>query len=109
MKKELNLVLKNTQLAFTTLEELRKEGFNATVVTSESLRHAVDYYPEEHHFFTLRQFEKKQFLESILCIFIVDEKDVSHIKDVIRRYTNNFKDVKGFMFTRDILDYEGSI
>ena len=49
MKKELRLVLKSSDRAFSTLEELKREGFNATVVSTESLRHAVDYYPEEHH------------------------------------------------------------
>ncbi len=53
MKKELYLVLKSSDRAFATLEELKKEGFNATVLSGESLRHAVDYYPEEHHFFNL--------------------------------------------------------
>ena len=46
MKKELYLVLKSSDKAFETLEELKREGFNATVVSGESLRHAVDYYPE---------------------------------------------------------------
>lgn len=109
MKKELNLVLKSSDRAFSTLEELKKEGFNATVVSTESLRHAVDYYPEEHHFFNLRQLEKKEMLESILCIFVVDEEQLESIKQVIRKHTNNFNDIKGFMYSRDIEDYEGSI
>lgn len=109
MKKELNLVLKSSDRAFSTLEELKKEGFNATVVSTESLRHAVDYYPEEHHFFNLRHLEKKEMLESILCIFVVDEEQLESIKQVIRKHTNNFNDIKGFMYSRDIEDYEGSI
>lgn len=109
MKKELNLVLKNTKLAFQTLEELKHQGFNATVVSTESLRHAVDYYPEEHHFFTLRHFEKNELQESVLCLFVVEETELGRLKDIIRRYTNNFKDIKGFMYSRDISDYEGSI
>ena len=109
MKKELYLVLKNSDKAFATLEELRKEGFNATVVSTESLRHAVDYYPEEHHFFNLRHFEEKEMLQSILCLFLVDTEKLDTIKSIIRNYTNNFKDIKGFMYSRDVLDYEGSI
>ena len=109
MKKELYLVLENTDTAFATLDELKKEGFNATVISTESLRHAVDYYPEEHHFFNLRQLEKKEMLESILCLFVVDENRLEELKEVIRRCTSNFKDLKGFMYSRDILDYEGSI
>ena len=109
MKKELYLVLKSTDRAFSTLEELKKEGFNATVVSTESLRRAVDYYPEEHHFFNLRHLENKDMIESLLCLFVVDEEQLDKLKSIIRTFTNNFKDIKGFMYSRDILDYEGSI
>ena len=109
MKKELYLVLKSSDRAFATLEELKKEGFNATVLSGESLRHAVDYYPEEHHFFNLRQLEQKELAQSVLCLFIVDENKLNDIKNVIRSYTNHFQDITGFMYSRDIADYEGSI
>ena len=109
MKKELYLVLENSETAFATLEELKKEGFNATVISTESLRHAVDYFPEEHHFVNLRQLEQKQLLQSLLCLFVVDADKLNNIKEVIRQYTNNFEDIKGFMYSRDIADYEGSI
>ena len=109
MKKELYLVLENSETAFATLEELKKEGFNATVISTESLRHAVDYFPEENHFVNLRQLEQKQLLQSLLCLFVVDAEKLNTIKEVIRQYTNNFKDIKGFMYSRDITDYEGSI
>ena len=109
MKRALYLVLKSTDHAFHTLEELRKEGFNATVVSTESLKAAVEYFPEEHHFFNLRQLEQKEMVESVLCLFVVDEKNVNHLKEMIRNLTNNFESVKGFMFSRTIEDYEGSI
>ena len=109
MKKELYLVLKSSDKAFSTLEVLKKEGFNATVISTESLRHAVDYYPEEHHFFNLRHLEQKELLQSVLCLFIVDADKVDQLKQIIRDYTNGFKDIKGFMYSRDITDYEGSI
>ena len=109
MKKELYLVLKSSDKAFETLEELKREGYNATVVSGESLRHAVDYYPEEHHFFNLRQLEQKELAQSVLCLFIIEENKLETIKDIIRRYTRNFEDIKGFMYSRDINDYEGSI
>ena len=108
-KKELYLVLKSSEKAFETLEELKREGFNATVVSTESLRRAVDYYPEEHHFFNLRHLEEKEMSQSVLCLFVIDEDKLETIKQVIRDYTNNFHDIKGFMYSRDIIDYEGSI
>lgn len=109
MKKALYLVLKSTDHAFHTLEELRQEGFNATVISTESLRKAVEYFPEERHFFNLRHLENRELTESVLVLFVVDEGQLPHIKDVIRKLTNNFLDVKGFMFSRTIEDYEGSI
>ena len=109
MKKELYLVLESTEMAFSTLEELRSQGFNATVISTESLRHAVDYYPGEHHFFNLRHLEQKEMLESVMCLFVVDAERIELLKQTIRECTNNFKEIKGFMYSRDISDYEGSI
>jgi len=107
--KELYLVLKSSPAAYRTLEELKSEGFNATVLSAESLRHAVDYYPEEHHFFTLRHLEKQEMLESILVLFVLPDERIEEAKNTIRGYTNNFRDIKGFMYSRTIEDYEGSL
>ena len=109
MKRILYLVLKSGDGAFHTLEELKRDGYNATVVSTESLRHAVDYFPEEHHFFNLRHLEDKEMLESVLCLFVIDESQLNKIKSSIRELTDNFKGVKGFMFSKEIEDYEGSI
>ena len=107
--KELYLVLKSSPAAYRTLEELKSEGFNATVLSAESLRHAVDYYPEEHHFFTLRHYEKQEMLESILVLFVLPDERVEEAKNTIRQITQNFTEIKGFMYSRPIEDYEGSL
>ena len=109
MKRIVYLVLKSTPDAISTLEEIRRDGYNATIMTTESLRHAMDELPEERHFFTLRQVEKMSTNESILCLFIVDEDKLEHLKEVVRNNTDNFNKIKGFMFSRPIEDYEGSI
>ena len=109
MKKALYLVLKSTESAFHTLEELKRDGYNATIMATESLRHIVDDHPEEHHFYNLRHYEEKELNESFLCLFLVDENRLENIKSSVRRLTNNFQDVKGFMFSRTVEDYEGSI
>ena len=109
MKVELTLVLKSTERAFETLQKLREKGFNATVMSSESLRHAVDYYPGEHHFFNLRQLEEKEMFESVLCVFVVDQEKLDLLKNTIREKTGHFLDIKGFMYSRPIDDFEGSI
>ena len=109
MKKTLYLVLKNSEKAYQTLHELRLKGYNATVISTESLRHAVDYQVEDHHFFNLRHLENQEMLESMLILFVVDEEKLDELKSIIREFTNNFKEIKGFMYSRDIEDYEGSI
>ena len=108
MKKELSLVLETSAKATETLERLKREGFNATVVSTESLRHAVEYNPNDHHFFNLRHFEQSEMLNSILCIFIVEADKLDVLKNIIRDCTNSFRNVKGFMYSSSIDDYEGS-
>lgn len=109
MKIELTLVLKTTERAMETLEALKTAGFNATVMSSESLRHALDYYPGEHTFINLRHIEQKDIMESVLCVFLVENERLDVLKQLIRERTNGFKDIKGFMYSRPIDDYEGSI
>ena len=109
MKKMLYLVLKSTPMSIEVLDEIRNEGYNATVMSTESLRHALEELPEERHFFTLRHAESAKVNESILCLFIVEESKVNRLKEVIRERTENFTRIKGFMFSRPIEDYEGSI
>ena len=108
MKKVLYVVLKNTPKAYETLEELKNMGFNGTLVGSNSLRHAIEYYPEEHHFLNLRQLESVEISESLLCMFVWEEEVIERIKEEVRKHTNNFKDIKGFMFSKVAEDYEGS-
>ena len=108
MKKVLYLVLENSPKAIETLEELKKEGFNATVVSTESLRHALDESPEDHYFFGLRHLEQ-EVTTSSLCLFIVEESQLATIIKVIKECTNNFKDIKGFMYSQSVDNYEGSI
>lgn len=109
MKVELTLVLKTTERAYGTLEAIKRAGYNATVMTTESLRHAVDYYPGEHTFMSLRQVEQRETFESILGVFIIDDDRLDDLKNVIRECTKNFTEIKGFMYSRPINDFEGSI
>ena len=108
MKRELTLILETSERSTMTLEKLKREGFNATVISTESLRHAVEYSPNDHHFYTLRHFEQSEFLSSMLCVFVVDDEKIETLKNIVREYTNNFKDIKGIMYSRPIDDYEGS-
>ena len=109
MKKALYVVFESTPKAFETLEDLKERGFNATVISSESLNKAVEYYPEDNHFFNLRSLEQDSTLGSILIIFVVEEEKLKELKDVIRWDTNNFKYIKGFMYSHSLEDYEGTV
>ena len=109
MKRALYLVLKSGTLAFNVLEGLKREGFTATLISTESLKHAIDDFPEDHHFYNLRHFEEKQNQESILGLFVAEADKIEYIKVLVRKLTNNFKDVHGFMYSVNIEDYEGSI
>lgn len=109
MKRIVYLTIEVSPLSLRTLEEIKEDGYNATVVTSESLRHAMEILPEERHFINLRNLDISQNNESILCLFVVDEEKVEHLKEVIRKNTENFKKIKGFMFSQLLEDYEGSI
>ena len=110
MKRVLYLILKSSSDTYHTLEELKNEGYNMTLISIESLRHAVEEFPEEHHFLSLARLEhNNEFQESIMCIFVGDEDRVNEVKSSIRRLTDNFSLVRGFMFSKTIEDYEGSI
>ena len=109
MKKVLYLVMKNAPSALSTLEELKEKGFNATVINTESLNHAIDYEPRDHHFFSLRQLERADFMESVLCLFVLEEDRLAIAKSIIREKTNHFQDIRGFMFALPLEDYEGSV
>ena len=109
MKKVLYVILKNSPTAHDMLEELKNEGYNGTLIGSNSLRHALDYYPEEHTFLNLRHLEDTEVSESILCMFVWDEDVINVIKEKVRKFTNNFKDIKGFMFSKDVSDFEGTL
>ena len=109
MKRIVYLVLKQLPNAFPVLETIKQQGYNATIMSTESLRHMVDEIPEGKHFFGLRNFEQMTLQESIFCMFVIDEDRLGHLKQVIRETTKNFTLVKGFMFSHQIEDYEGSI
>ena len=109
MKKALFVILKNTPEAHNILEELKSEGFNGTLIGSNSLRHAMEYYPEDHNFLNLRHLEDTSISESVLCMFVWDEEIILTIKEKVRKHTDNFKKVRGFMFSQDVSDFEGSL
>lgn len=109
MKKALYLIIELNDDSYSVLQKIKERGFNATIISTESLRHALEYLPEEQHFYTLRHHEQKELITSATCIFVLDEEKLEELKQIIRETTNNFLDLKGFMYSKDLKDYEGSI
>ena len=90
---ELTLVMKGTPEAYRTLEELREEGYNATVLTTESLHHALEYNPGDHNFITLRHLEQQGNLESVLCVFLLKEEEVEQVSAILREEMTSAADL----------------
>lgn len=109
MKRVLFLILGNGAKSLHALEEINSHGFNGTLVGGASLRHTLEgKLPEEHSFFHLAQWEADNKKESTVSIFIENEEQLEELKKTIRKYTDNFKSVKGAFFTIPLEDYEGT-
>jgi len=110
MKQLLYLFLENSPNALKVLEHLRLTGFNATLIESASLRHAFDEETQlDRHFFNLVQWEETQKNESTLTLFIEEDEELKRLKEMIRNCTDNFKKVKGAMFSLPLSNFEGTI
>ena len=110
MKKVLYLILENGEAALEVFESIRKKGYNGTLMHTTSLRHAMDdNQPEDTHFFSLAAYERlHNHGEAMFGLFVVDEGELGELKKLIREHTDDFKSIRGGMYSRDIEDYEGS-
>jgi hypothetical protein len=109
MKKILYLILGKDAVALDVLDSIKKSGYNGTLIETASLRHALDdSFPEDKHFFSLVNYESHLKKESLLALFVVNEESLEPLKQCIRDHTDNFKKIKGGMFSRSISDYEGT-
>ena len=110
MKQLVFLILDHGNLVDDIFRVLSKEGFNATVLQARSIKHMLE--DEEHddiHFLNISHLEKHiSFPASTFCYFIVEQDRVETLKGCIRETTDNFKKIKGAMFSYPISDFEGS-
>ncbi len=109
MKRILYLFLENSPIAVEVLSSVKEKGFNGTMLETISVRHAIDSQVEETHFFSLMNWDMLNNRESTVTMFLVDEEKVEDLKNEIRSHTNDFKKVKGGMFTKKVEDFEGTI
>ncbi|MBQ1879623.1 MAG: hypothetical protein VZR78_05170 [Candidatus Enteromonas sp.] len=109
MKKILYLILGKDAVALDVLDSIKRSGYNGTLIETASLRHALDdTFPEDKHFFSLVNYESHLKDESLLALFVVNEESLEPLKQCIRDHTDNFRKIKGGMFSRSISDYEGT-
>lgn len=110
MKQLVILILDHGDIVDTIFKQLSSQGFNATVLQARSIKHLLE--DEEHddiHFFNISHLEKQlSYPASTFCYFIVEEDRKETLKQCIRESTDNFKKIKGAMFSYPINDFEGS-
>ncbi len=109
MKRILYLFLESGEAALEAYSSIKRSGYNGTLIESASLRHTLDFSElADRHFFSLSSYEASQNKEeSTFAMFIVDESKLDDLKNTIREHTDNFRKVKGAMFSKAIEDYEG--
>lgn len=92
-------------------QELRKHGYNGTVFATTSLKHALaGEENHERHFVNLAHLEMAKMEETTFAVFVVEGKEkLDELKEIVRVETNNFKDMKGGMYSHPAEDFEGSI
>ncbi|MBQ9265981.1 MAG: hypothetical protein IJ186_02785 [Bacilli bacterium] len=108
MKHLLFAVFENTDGTHELIHELAEKGINGTVLASTSLRHILHSIEEERTFITLRQLERQQFEDNTTFYTLIEEENLDNVLNIIRKGTNNFKDIKGGMFVLPVERYEGS-
>lgn len=110
MKHMLCLILENGEITADLFSELSKDGYNATVLTSKSLKHLLtDPFEDDKIFINLHHLGDPQYSENSFAYFILEDEALKNVQDVIRESTDHFKKVKGCMFSYEIDNFEGSI
>ena len=93
MKNILILILKNGDATGELFQILSHKGFNSSVLIAKSLKHILqdDEEDDDRMFFNLRHLATGTHKDSCFSYFILDDEDLKTVKDLIRKYTNNFK------------------
>ena len=109
MKHLLFLTLENTKQTFDLIHYLSKIGYNGTVLSSSSLKHIIhDDEEDVPSFFSLAHLHENKFVQNTTVYFILEDDELEEVKSEIRKYTKDFTNTKGGMFTTPLESYEGS-
>lgn len=109
MKYLLFVVLENTNETSDLIKELSLKGINGTVMASTSLKHVFEDEREDAlQFVSLSHIDQHKLTQNTTVYFILDEKNIEEVKQIIREKTGNFTNTKGGMFTSPLESFEGS-
>ena len=109
MKYLLFVVLENTKETSDLIKELSLKGINGTVMASTSLKHVFEDEREDMlQFVSLSHIDQHKLTQNTTVYFILDEKNIEEVKQIIREKTANFTNTKGGMFTSPLESFEGS-
>lgn len=109
MKYLLFVVLENTKETSDLIKELSLKGINGTVMASTSLKHVFEDEREDMlQFVSLSHIDQHKLTQNTTVYFILDEKNIEEVKQIIREKMANFANTKGGMFTSPLESFEGS-
>ena len=109
MKYLLFVVLENTKETSDLIKELSLKGINGTVMASTSLKHVFEDEREDMlQFVSLSHIDQHKLTQNTTVYFILDEKNIEEVKQIIREKTGNFTNTKGGMITSPLESFEGS-
>ena len=109
MKYLLFVVLENTNQTSDLIKELSLKGINGTVMASTSLKHVFEDEREDTlQFVSLSHLDQHKLPQTTTIYFILDEKNIEEVKQIIREKTDNFTNTKGGMFVTPLESFEGS-
>ena len=109
MKHLLFVVLVNKKETHDLISELSKLGYNGTILSSTSVKHFIhDEDEDTPMFYSLAHLNEPKFVHNTTVYFILEDDKLKEVKNIIRKYTEEFKKIKGGMFSTPIESFEGS-
>lgn len=108
MKVMLFAILDRVEATEELIRRLSKEGYNGTVLSSDSIKHIVPKLQGEGASVSLSMLTDDLPHGNISLFLIIDEAKLDKLKEEIRKATGNWSKAKGGMFVLPLLSIEGT-
>ncbi len=109
MKVMLFAILDHVPATEELLRDLSKNGYNGTVIDTVGMHHVLPKFSDSKSMAVSLSNLVDDLPKGNLTIFIIiEEEKLEGLKERIRRFTNNFEDVKGGMFVLPLVSVEGT-